>query len=356
MNSFHPAPQRSFPKPVLLSLLAGAFVIILAFVLHVGSQPSQARISDASRISNPSRIGSDGKPVVPERLAALPADQNQRPEAAQSADARGSILVKTEPPGARVSVSDAPWNPEKTPALLSGVKTGQQSLDISLEGYESVTVPVEVKENATTGTGVIQLNRCVGKLRILSTPLHLVFELKSKPDPDRTDATIDIHESTPYRISNLPVGEYEVTLLRENWEPITKTVAVTRAGDPEAYFDYPVGNVHIVTVPPGAQVNQVEAEATHPRMELGVSPLWKEAPPGPVKYSISLKGYAVAEVNVDVQPGAELPLNVTLEKTAVKTVAHHRPKSHKDDDDRRAEDHERTSTKVFRWLTFFQGN
>jgi hypothetical protein len=342
---------------VLLSVLAGAFVIALAFVLHIGSQPSQGQTSDASRTSNPSRIRSDAKlAAIAEGPVALPSAQNQRPEAGLSADARGSILVKTDPPGARVNVSDAPWNPEKTPALLSGVKTGQQSLDISLEGYESVTVPVEVKENATAGTGIIQLRRCVGKLRVLSTPLHLVFELKSKADPDRTDAAIDIHESTPYSISNLPVGEYEVTLLRENWEPITKTVAVTRAGDPEAYFDYPVGNVHIVTVPPGAQVSLVGAEATHPRTGLGLSPLWKEAPAGPVKYSISLKGYAVAEVNVDVQPGAELPLTVTLERAAVKTVAHHHPRSHKDDDDRHAEDHERTSDRVFRWLSFFQGN
>ncbi len=95
------------------------------------------------------------------------------------ANARGGLIVKTDPPGATVMVGGE--DVETTPATIKGLKPGKYPIKISLEGYEQVEKEAEVKENEFTELEPVTLQRSVGSLTLTTVPDAQDYELT---DPD----------------------------------------------------------------------------------------------------------------------------------------------------------------------------
>jgi hypothetical protein len=350
--------------------------MLLAPAWHFGIQRSDVKAGNASQASNsppsivPSTIAPNSRSTLPEQPNQpnrSQTDNNRPSEAQHPVNGWGSVFVSTDPPGATVKVSGAPELADKTPEVVTNLAAGQQTLEISMEGYDTLTLPIEVTQNETTKMDMVKLVRSTGKLRIMSSAPNLVAELKSKFEP-----VIDNHGATSFVLSDLPTGDYVVTVMREHWEAQSRIVKVVKDGDSEAFFEFPNGMVHIVSTPPGAKVilasvrpAQIGAASapdsvnagTEPAQEgtdpiptariltasekkaaavaakraaaaaekeaalrtgkdVGMTEFWQEAQPGPVRYFVALNGYESVEVLGDVRKGQELHEMVTLVKAA----------------------------------------
>ena len=113
--------------------------------------------------------------------------------AARLANARGSLVIVTQPAGATVTVGNLP--PQISPATFSDIKIGSYPVTISLARHEEVKLDLTVAENAMTESGTIPLVAAVGSLRINSEPGDAQYELRPAsaltidPDARRTGQT-----------------------------------------------------------------------------------------------------------------------------------------------------------------------
>ncbi|HMJ06739.1 MAG TPA: serine/threonine-protein kinase [Chthoniobacterales bacterium] len=216
--------------------------------------------------------------------------------------ARGSVIIKTEPPGATVKVGDA--LPQTAPAVFPELKPGTYPVQIMRDGYEPKTVMAEVKPNQAADPGTITLVRSKGSLKIATKPEGLAYELRSEADPFHPLTGI-----APLNSTEFETGNYRIKVTRAGWPPQEQNFTVARSELREALFDLTGGDVIINSVPVGAKV-------LHNKEELGVTPLpLKDQPPGEVNYTLTLAGYENALVQGSVQPGQPLTLEGTLKKT-----------------------------------------
>lgn len=223
------------------------------------------------------------------------------------AAARGSILVKTEPSGATVTVGDAPT--QIAPAVFTELKLGPHPVQIQRDGYEPRTLSAEVKENQPTDLGTITLARSKGLLKITTNPEGLTYEMRSESSPFQP-----ISGTTPMEARELETGNYEVKVTRSGWPAQTRTCIVARGELRQVFLNLIGGDITITSTPPGATVFR-------DKEQLGVTPLpIKDQPPGEVKYTLTLAGYDTATVQGSVQPGQPLALSEALKKTRPKTA------------------------------------
>lgn len=217
-------------------------------------------------------------------------------------NARGSIVVKTEPTGATVKVGDS--LPQTAPAVFSELKLGVHPVQILREGYEPKTLSAEVKENQPTDLGIINLARSKGSLKITTQPDGLPYELRSEANPFQP-----FSGTTPMEARELDTGNYEIKVTRKGWPQQTRSFTVARGEPREAFFDFKGAGVTITSTPAGAKV-------LRDKEELGVTPLpLTDQPPGEVKYTLALAGYENASVQGSVEGGQPLTLTQSLKKT-----------------------------------------
>jgi hypothetical protein len=173
-----PPPKRNFAVPAItiLAALAGVMLVwYFAFVL-----PRDA----ASKAQNTRAADAEAKMKAAEHLA----------------QARGALLVNTEPQGATVTLGT---QSRKSPTSFADLSIGTARLKIFLDGYESMERDVEVRENQITDPGMIRLVRIVGSAKIESAPQSIEFDL--------IDADGGHHSgTTPATLTNIPTGTAEV--------------------------------------------------------------------------------------------------------------------------------------------------
>ncbi len=222
------------------------------------------------------------------------------------ANVRGSVVIKTQPPGATVKLGDA--LPQNAPAVFTDLKIGTYPVQIQRDGYEPKTVSVKIEGAKAVDLGTVALTRSKGSLRIATKPEGLEFELRSPSNPFQP-----VTGTTPLQPMELETGTYDLKVSRKGWPQQTRSIEVSRSETRDAFFDFSGGEVMITSVPDGALVMREKEE-------LGKTPLpLRDLPPGSVKYTLTVPGYETAALQGEVQSGQTLNLNGELKKTPRRT-------------------------------------
>ena len=135
-------------------------------------------------------------------------------------DARGSLVIVTEPAGASVAISN--FTPHVSPATINDMRLGRYTLNLTLAGYEPMSLEVEIKENAATDPGVIHLVRQVGSLEITTNPAGISFDVRPAPPRVSTSEAEVRQGKTPATLAGLPTGDYVITFKRQGWPDHTE--------------------------------------------------------------------------------------------------------------------------------------
>ena len=300
-------PAKRNPR---MAWAAAATVFILAVIggiwligSHNGKKPTDQ--GDSSRNVAADAAAAKSSATADTRRA----QEAAAAQAAHLANARGSIFVETDPPGARVKVDDRPA--EKTPVPLKDLTLGQHSVKIVSDGYEDYTTQAEVKENQTTALDKIKLVRSIGWLNVTTTPPGADVTIKG---PDGTSSKAS--SPSPWSSDKLPVGDYEISASRAGWLPVVKKVTLTRDQSMPVAFDLSGGGVQITSVPSNATV-LVNGK------QVGKTPYsLQDVQPGDVQYGIASAGYANTAVQGKIEAGQVLTLDTKLTKAVVAAKPH----------------------------------
>jgi TonB family protein len=241
---------------------------------------------------------------IADREARIRAEEEARRSTTERLlNARGSLVINTDPAGATVAVGELA--PRQSPVTLKDLRLGHYSVTISLAGYDTETRDVEIKEGQATDLGTIKLRRQVGGIEISSDPAGLGYEIK--PAGVLFVNSNDIRTGqTPATLNDLPVGNYQVSISRPNWPNYVQNVSVERGGSVKVQSAFVGGGVTITSTPSGAAVMREQTQ-------IGTTPLTlNDLIPGPVSYTLTLRGMDTATVTGKVEPGKTLALNATL--------------------------------------------
>lgn len=224
--------------------------------------------------------------------------------AARLANARGTLVIATDPAGAMITVGTLA--PRPSPATFSDLKIGKYPVSIALSLYDTAQLEFEVKEDATTDTGVIKLNKILGSLELVTEPDAVAYEVKPAnamivmPDARRTGRT-------PGTLTDLIPGDYTVTFVRDGWMPQVENVTIVRDSTAHVKGMFPNGIVKISSKPAGAVV-------TRDGVRLGVTPLTlNDQQPGEAIYQLTLAGYATEPLSGRIVGGQVLEFAPPLE-------------------------------------------
>lgn len=223
--------------------------------------------------------------------------------AARIANARGNVLITTEPAGANITLGSL--RPRPSPATFTDVKIGKYPVTVSLANHDEVKFEVEVNENTTTEHPVVRLDRITGTVEITSDPAGANYELRPAgtmivaPEARRTG-------QTPATMSDLTAGEYTVTITRDGWPTHTQNVTVARNGTAKVAWAFQNGVVKISSTPEGATV-------TRNNTRIGITPLTlSDQNPGDVRFELNLAGHEPATLSGRIESGKTLALAVPL--------------------------------------------
>jgi hypothetical protein len=291
-------------------LAAAAVLVVLAVAAGIwfltSRLPVKAPVATAATAPAPSiPAAAPAAVLAPAVLVPDPAK-----EAARLAAARGSIFVESDPAGAIVKVDDRPA--EKTPVPLKDLTLGSHTLKVTLDGYDDYTGQVDVKEGQITEAGKIKLVRSTGWLSVTMSPVAGDLTV-SGPD----GVKLQQHNVNPWNSDKLPSGDYEVTVTRAGWQPITQKVTLSKDQSLAVPFDLTGGSVQIDSVPAKATV----LLAGKP---VGTTPyVLQDVQPGDYQYSLAAAGYTNIDLPGTVEPGQVLKLDGKLPKVAAAHVASH---------------------------------
>ena len=217
------------------------------------------------------------------------------------ANAKGALIIRTDPPEAEVRVGG--FAQEKGPLVtLKELKIGKYPVTVTAPGYEDFHADAEVKENDFAEL-MATLVRSTGALQIESTPPGLAFELQGET-PERLERS----GRTPAKLADLPTGRYRVTVQRDGWpQPVVDTAVVERQKTALVSAEFADGTLIVTSDPEGAVVVQNGKE-------VGRTPWRSESVPGDYAFEVRLNGYKAASVSGTLAAKNELQLNATLEK------------------------------------------
>lgn len=236
--------------------------------------------------------------------ARIEAEEKARQAAAlQLINARGRLVLNTEPAGATVSVGEL--TPRPSPVDMKDLRLGRYSVTISLAGYETESRDVDIKANEVSDLGTIQLRRQLGSIDISSEPTGLDYELK--PAGALFVNPADVRKGqTPATITDIPAGSYQATVNRPGWPAYTTTATVERNSTAKIRGTFVGGTVVINSTPAGASVMRDQ-------VQVGTTPLTlTDLQPSDVTYTLTMRGLEPATVTGHVEPGKTLTLTGTL--------------------------------------------
>ena len=223
---------------------------------------------------------------------------------ARLANARGTLVIATDPVGAMITVGSLP--PRPSPATFTDLKIGKYPVSIAQNLYDTAQLEFEVKEDATTDAGVIKLTKILGSLELVTDPASVSYEVKPanalfvSTDARRTGRT-------PETLTDLIPGDYTVTFVRDGWMPQVENVTIVRDSTAHVKGMFPNGIVKISSKPAGAVVTRDGAR-------LGVTPLTlNDQQPGEATYQLNLSGYATEQLTGRIVGGQVLEFAPPLE-------------------------------------------
>ncbi len=179
----------------------------------------------------------------------------------------GSLTLTSKPEGATVRSNGQEIG--KTPLAAYPLPKGKYSLELSLDGYQTRAVAVEINQGSLNNLGLVPLVPYVGQLSIKSEPGALAFEIVDS-DQKTTFGT------TPMTIDNLPTGKYTVRIKRSGWPSFVQEINVQPNGVIAVEHNFKSVSVTLKSDPAGATIFMGDSE-------LGKTPLTVDLPAEPVE-------------------------------------------------------------------------
>jgi len=178
----------------------------------------------------------------------------------------GSVTVTSKPQGATVR-----WNGQeigKTPLVSHNLPKGKYILELSLAGYQTRPVEVEISQGSLNNLGLVPLVHDVGQLSIKSDPGALAFEIL---DSEKKTT----FGNTPMTVDNLPTGKYTVRIKRSGWPDFVQEIDLQANAMVAVEHTFKGVSLTLKSDPAGATIFMGDSE-------LGKTPLTVDLPPEPV--------------------------------------------------------------------------
>ena len=217
-------------------------------------------------------------------------------EAYHLANAKGGLIVRTDPAGAEVRVGG--FALEHGPLVtLKDVKIGEYPVAVSAPGYDDFRTDVEVKENDFAELSAT-LVRSRGWLTLTTDPAGLGYRLEG--GDYRTEG-----QATTMPIG-LPTGNYTLTVTRDGYPEVRRAVGIQRGETSKEDVALKGASIALNSTPSGAEVWQDGRLVGH---TMYVIP---EVVPGSYAFEFKLKGYQSAARKLTVTVGQSVQETVAL--------------------------------------------
>lgn len=210
----------------------------------------------------------------------------------------GLLLVHSEPQGADIQVNGADRG--KTPALIYDLPIGDYRMKLSLSGYQSKEVDLQVTDR-TPRKLTINLSSSSASLAIESDPTGAKLTLNGV-DKGQTPCTID----------RVPEGDTAIEIAMAGYAPFQKTIRLV-SGQKEALkavLKPLTSQITVVSIPPKARVycdNLYQGETPVALTNLN---------PGTYKIRTELRGYEIMSRPVTIKAGEKIPEEFRLQKNS----------------------------------------
>lgn len=216
------------------------------------------------------------------------------------ANARGGVVVKSEPGGATVRLGGR--GEDLTPANYIDLKLGSYEVEVEKLGYDIIKKEVLVRKDKTTVVGPLRLNRSEGSLMVKSEPEGMAFTVKRVSSDVSSDKAFEGRRgSTPAVLSDLPTGIYQVSMKRTGWPVYRRNVAVKRDVKTPVAWAFSQGGVSLTSSPTGSEVFQLVSGQLK---KIGTTPLQLNSlPVGGYTFVIKRDGWSDLRKTVQVSKG-----------------------------------------------------
>lgn len=298
-SGLFPGAKSRFSKPIDSKNKPGAMLISILFCIlfiSIGWYYLAVRPARAQAAAYYAQLEQRAKEL--EELKKKQAD-SQKAADQKKADARAIVKIDTRPAGAQAVLSGIT---KVTPATFEGLAPGKATLNLSLDGYHSVTREISLDGGQTYDIGILELTPKAGSTKLTSPQKGVTYTLTGPRDYNESG-------TLPFSADKLPEGAYTLTVTHNGWQlaPITLTITDGKETAQEIKFGY--GTITLRSTPPGAVVRRG-------RQEIGQTPLTlNELRPGTYKYSIEKEGYRTARAQAELKEFATYPIDLTLVAT-----------------------------------------
>jgi serine/threonine-protein kinase len=293
--------------------------------IQSGASPAAAPAETAEEAQASSPIATDDPASVAVQPRYKSIGKKRSKAAPNSAPAKvvsGQLTVTTAPPGAQVTVdgqSDAGWT---TPYNMLALAPGQHTVLVSKSGYAPETRNVDVSSGSRFFL-VVQLAPLSATVAITSTPSGASVSIDGKETGRVTPLQLALDKPGNHTFlfrkqgyldatgaANLPPGE--IVHLSPVLKALGTTDDIRMGGKLKKLFGGAdiagMGTVTVRTQPKGAQI------AINNRMLDKGSPVEFYLNPGTYVVDITLSGYKSVEKIIEVEKGAKLLVEETLER------------------------------------------
>ena len=199
-------------------------------ITPVSGEISSGLNSEVSAITESPELASSSVDVI--EPSPIPEDMSSVPALIrESSSSFGWLLVRTEPPGANVSIDGDARG--LTPLSLSEMPNGVYQLEVSVPGYKPEQRTVEISSDETIAAVSIVLDRFVladADIQAQSTEAGLITSGSVFVDSRPTGASVFLDGAsvgvTPVLVSDVLLGSHEVRIVGDGYRPWFSTVLV----------------------------------------------------------------------------------------------------------------------------------
>jgi serine/threonine protein kinase len=208
-------------------------------------EEEKKRIEEAKRKADEIAAREKKQREDAERMAADA--KRKADEAERLRNARGAFSVATEPQGALIRLGNGLES--RSPAVFRELPIGPTSFQVVLEGYESVTNRIEVRNQETNSAGTIRLIRSLGGLKLETIPSEMDYVVTG-----REPGAVPWRGRTPVRLPALPTGPYSIQFRRPGWPDASYEMKVLPNQEVPVSHVFSEGTLVVRTDPEGVEV------------------------------------------------------------------------------------------------------
>ena len=156
----------------------------------------------------------------------------------------GTLQVNSTPAGAGIYLNDVATG-ELTNFTFTDKPVGEYNVTVVKDGYDTQTEMVTLRKDATELVAFTLVQQ-VGTLQVNSTPTNASIYLNDIATGEFTNFTFD----------NKPVGEYNVTVVKDGYDSQTETVTLTKDATEQVSFTLvqQTGTLQVNSTPSNASI------------------------------------------------------------------------------------------------------